>query len=544
MSGTRKYMLRQFAKHIRCPPSTRPTSTRDVPATAKENMSRAAIALLIVVTTSFAVVAATRQESAAKSPDRYRFESDTVVKLAQRLAAEPRSSTQLDSNSPLRQITYDQYRDIRTNSESAIWRSDQVPMRLELLPAGFLYQTPVTVSIIESGVARDLKATPGTFLLGPSVARQLGELSLPLSGFRVRSHINSRSVWDEFLVFQGASYFRAVSRGTLYGLSARGLAIKTAHPTGEEFPAFTHFWVERPSANASGIVIHALLESASTTGAYRFSVVPGTETVMDVDLTLFPRVALESVGIAPLTSMFYFDESNRSRIDDFRDEVHDSDGLQVVLDSGEQIWRPLANPTQLQVSSFTSVPPRAFGLVQRSRLASDYQDLEARYEKRPSAWIEPTGKWGPGAVELIEIPTDRETNDNIIAMWRPKETIPAGKPWQTSYRIRWSAQPRVMPALGRAVVTRSGPSFDGKRRLFVIDFEGAGKSIEGLRIDAGASAGKMSNINLQPNGAMRGGLRASFELAPADATVAELRLRVLKGDRPVTETWLYRWTAS
>jgi glucans biosynthesis protein len=264
---------------------------------------------------------------------------------------------------------------------------------------------------------------------------------------------------------------------------------------------------------------------------------------MDVDLTLFPRTALESVGIAPLTSMFFFDESNRARVDDFRDEVHDSDGLQIIMASGEQTWRPLANPTQLQISSFTSTAPRAFGLVQRSRRASDYQDLEAKYELRPSAWIEPTGDWGAGAVELVEIPSDRETNDNIIAFWRPKATIPAGKPWHTSYRIRWTTLPRVLPAMGRVAMTRTGPSFDGKRRLFTIDFEGAGRTTDGLQIDMGASAGKVSNMNLQANATIRG-LRASFELAPGDASISELRLRLLRGNRPVTETWLYRWTAS
>ncbi len=499
--------------------------------------------LLTMAIVSVTVVAATRQEPAAHSPNRYKFTKDTVSELARQLATEPRQQARLDSGSPLRQITYDQYRDIRVNPDSAVWRNDQVPVRAELLPAGFLFQTPVTVSIVEDGVAQDLKSTPDTFLLGPLVAKQLQNLSLPLSGFRLRSHINTRSVWDEFLVFQGASYFRAVSKDTVYGLSARGLALKTAHPTGEEFPEFTHFWIERPGTNAAGVVIYALLESASTTGAYRFAVIPGSETIMDVDVTLFPRVALESVGIAPLTSMFFFDESNRARIDDFRDEVHDSDGLQIVLDSGEQIWRPLANPTQLQSSSFTSAAPRAFGLVQRSRRASDYQDLEAQYEKRPSAWIEPTGDWGAGAVQLIEIPSDRETNDNIIAFWQPKDAIPAGKPWHTSYRMRWTPLPRVLPALGRVTMTRTGPSFDGKRRLFTIDFEGAGRSLEGLQIDMGTSAGKVSNMNLQTNAITRG-LRASFELTPGDASLAELRLRLLRGNRPVTETWLYRWTAS
>ena len=501
------------------------------------------LACFILLISSFAGVAAMRQQPEPKQAEQYKFTDDTVAQLASRLSAEGKPIRRLDPSSPLRTITYDQYRDIRVNPDSAIWRNDQVPLRVEALPAGFLFQTPVTVSIVENGMAQDVNATPGTFVLGQSVAKQLANLSLPLSGFRVRNHINSRSVWDEFLVFQGASYFRAVAKDTLYGLSARGLAIKTAHPTGEEFPEFTHFWIERPSTNATGVVIHALLESQSTTGAYRFSVTPGVETIMDVDVTLFPRAALDNVGIAPLTSMFLFDESNRARIDDFRDEVHDSDGLQILMSTGEQVWRPVANPTALQVSSFTSTAPKGFGLVQRSRKLVNFQDLEAQYERRPSAWIEPLGDWGPGSVQLIEIPSDNETNDNIIAFWRPKDVIPAGKPWHTAYRIRWNTEPRISPPLGRATATRSGPSFDGKRRIFVVDFVGAGRTIEDLRIEAGTSGGKISNMLLQANPTQRT-VRASFELAPGDASVAELRLRLMRGDRPATETWLYRWTPS
>ena len=507
-------------------------------------MYRAVTAFVVVAALSFAVVAATRQEPVEKAAaERYPFTRDTVPQLASRLAGSANSPARIDSSSPLRQINYDQFRDIRNNPDAAIWRNDQVPVRLELLPAGFLFQTPVKVSIVEGGVARAVRPGPETFVLGPSVKKQLSGLSLPTSGFRLRGHINSRSVWDEFVVFQGASYFRAISKDNVYGLSARGLALKVASPTGEEFPQFTHFWIERPSANAAGGVVHALLESASTTGAYRFAIVPGTETVMDVNLTLYPRVALDNVGIAPLTSMFFFDELSRSRVDDFRDEVHDSDGLQIVSDNGEQIWRPLANPTQLQISSFTATAPRGFGLVQRSRRYTDYQDLEARYEQRPSAWIEPIGNWGPGSVTLVEIPTDSETNDNVIAYWRPRGVIPAGKPWQLSYRLRWNDRPRVMPALSRASVSRSGPSLDGKRRLFVIDFLGGVRSVEDLRLEANTSAGKISNMNLQANPSTRG-VRASFELAPGDATIAELRVRLVRGNRPASETWLYRWTGT
>src|SRR6202142_2565412 len=178
---------------------------------------------------------------------------------------------------------------------------------------------------------------------------RLGKVSLPLSGFRLRSQFNAKKVWDEFLVFQAASYYRAVAQHLLYGLPARGLALNTAEPAGEEFPAFTHFWIERPAPRVTSIVIYALLESASTTGAYRFIVQPGVETVTDVELTLFPRAEMRAVGIAPLTSMFLFDETNRGHLDDYRPEVHDSDGLQITSKTGEHVFRHLANPIKLQV---------------------------------------------------------------------------------------------------------------------------------------------------------------------------------------------------
>lgn len=522
---------------------TRPTPERlgEVPP-AQRALRRYWLLLLAITFTCVAGAAATRPATDPKQAASYKFTADTVLEIARRTASSSFVPRKLDS-ATLQQLTYDQYRDIRFNPEAGIWRNEQVPFRLELLPAGFLFQQPVTVSLVENGLARDVTAGPGMFLLGPHVAKQLANQALPFSGFRVRTHLNSRSVWDEFLVFQGASYFRAVAKDTFYGLSARGLALRTAHPTGEEFPAFTRFWVERPSANASAIVVHALLDSLSTAGAYRFAVTPGNETVMDVDVTLFPRVALDNVGIAPLTSMFLFDESERTRIDDFRDEVHDSDGLQIVMASGERVWRPLRNPTQLQVSSFTSQAPRGFGLIQRSRRVSDYHDFEAKYEDRPSAWIEPTTDWGAGAVQLVEIPTDNETNDNVVTFWRPKGVIPAGKPWHTSYRIRWNTQPKLTPSTGKITSTRSGPSFDGKRRIFVVEFTGTGRAIENLKIDAGSSAGKVSNLVLQPNPLTKG-VRASFELDPGGADVAELRLRLLRADKPATETWLYRWTAS
>ena len=257
---------------------------------------------------------------------------------------------------------------------------------------------------------------------------------------------------------------------------------------------------------------------------------------------MIPRTDLHVGGIAPLTSMFLFDETNRGRLDDYRPEVHDSDGLQITASNGEQIFRQLANPTKLQVSTFTTQPPQGFGLVQRSRDPSDFQDFDDQYERRPSAWIEPKGEWGAGAVELVEIPSGRESNDNIVAFWRPAQGLAAGHPAEYAYRLSWLPVPPVSKGLGQVVATRSGASLDGKRRVFVLDVVGAGDKPAGLKMDLAASAGKLSNVGLTSNAALHG-LRASFEIDPNDAELIELRMRIMRGNEPVSETWLYRWTA-
>jgi len=477
-----------------------------------------------------------------KPPAAYPFTFDTLLADAKRRAGAPYTPQHNRLPAGLDKLSPEQYRSIRFNPDAGIWRAEQLPFRLELLRASYAMQTVVTVSTVENGEARDVVATPAMFEMESAFPEQLRKMSLPLSGFRVRSRINSNKVWDEFLVFQGASYFRAVAKNLLYGLSARGLAINTAEPSGEEFPAFTHFWIERPSAHANALVIYALLESESTTGAYRFTVQPGVETLTDVDLTLFPRTEMRVAGIAPLTSMFLFDETNRGRLDDYRPEVHDSDGLQVATASGEQIFRPLANPIKLQVSTFTTQQPKGFGLVQRSRQQSDFQDFDAQYERRPSAWVEPQGEWGAGSVELVEIPSGRETNDNIVVFWRPTQPLTPGHPAHFAYRIVWNAEPALPKSLGKTVASRSGASLDGKRRVFLLDFVGAGEKVDGLRLDLNSSAGRISNATLMSNSALHG-LRASFEIDPRDAELIELRLRIMRGDRPVTETWLYRWTS-
>ncbi len=475
--------------------------------------------------------------------DQYPVDQNAVIMAAQRLAAAPFAPKPGNLPAGLDTLRADQYRDIRFTDAASIWRTDPLRFRLGLLPAGFYFKNPVGISLVDKGISHDVETAPGMFELGPSVPAPLGKIALPLSGFSLSTKTGARKQWDEFMRFQGASYFRALAEGQIYGLSARGLALNIAEPMGEEFPAFTQFWIEKPAPAATGIVVHALLDSPSVAGAYRFTIQPGLETVVDVDATLFARTPLRALGIAPLTSMFLYDETNRLRRDDYRTEVHDSDGLQITTASGEPLWRPLANPAQLQISAFTTEAPQGFGLVQRSRAPEDFQDLYSQYERRPSAWVEPKSDWGAGAVELVEIPSSRETNDNITAFWRPTEAVAPGKPWHIAYRLTWTAQPKAPKGLGRVLATRVGNSSVGNRRVYMIDFSGAGEKTAGLRLDLAASAGKISNLSIASNPSIHG-FRVGFELTPNNAEVIELRLRVLLNDRPVTETWLYRWTAN
>ena len=343
------------------------------------------------------------------------FKHETVQQLAAELAAKPYEAPKGEPSKVLESLDYDQYRQIRFRRERTIWRGENLNFELQVLPTGWLFNAPVRLDIVDDSEIRSLAPDNGYFELGSLAGKLAPETRIGFSGFRVTGPLNRPDVLDEIIVFQGASYFRALSRGQTYGLSARGLAIDVGQSGGEEFPMFRRFWIEKPKPGGTHLVIHALLDSPSVAGAYRFQIMPGAPTKIDVQATLYPRRVLTNVGIAPLTSMFLFSSVNRSRVDDFRPAVHDSNGLAIVNGWGEHLWRPLNNPRRVQTSQFVDVNPRGFGLVQRSRSFADFQDLEAHYQSRPSAWIETAGEWGQGAVELVEIPSEEEIHDNIVA---------------------------------------------------------------------------------------------------------------------------------
>ncbi len=255
------------------------------------------------------------------------------------------------------------------------------------------------------------------------------------------------------IAFLGTSYFRFLGRGQRYGLSARGLAIGAAPRLNEEFPFFREFWIETLDATAEHIVIYALLDGESATGAFRFDLNPGQETYIDANVSLFARKATPALGLAPLSSMYFVGKADRRFTDEFRGELHDSDGLLMHTGSGEWIWRPLSNPSKPSVSVFLDANPRGFGLLQRDRNFSDYEDLDLAYELRPSYWIEPHEGWGEGRVELVELPTSDETNDNIVVGWAPKQGLDVGKSLVFGYRITSMTMDQSLTPGGRTVAT-------------------------------------------------------------------------------------------
>jgi glucans biosynthesis protein len=475
------------------------------------------------------------------------FSHDIVERAASELAQKAFEPPPEQLPKGAENLDYDQYRQIRFKRERTLWRGEGLGFGLQVLPAGWLFKTPVEINVVESGAVRTLSPDNSYFDLGPLVGKLAPEARLGFSGFRLTGPLNRPDLSDEIIVFQGASYFRALSRDQIYGLSARGLALNVGRPEGEEFPAFRRFWIEKPEREARTIVIHTLLDSPSLTGAYLFQVTPGAPTVVSVRATLYPRKELTHVGIAPLTSMFLFSPANRARIDDFRSAVHDSEGLAIVNGWGEHLWRPLANPRRLQSSDFLDENPRAFGLLQRSRSFSHYQDLEAHYERRPSAWIEPAEVWGPGAVELVEIPSEEEIHDNIVAYWKPAGSLAAGKAYTFNYRLTWpNDKPATWPG-GTVSATRSGLINGPQRKTglvqFAVDVRGLAGTASNDAPEArlSASAGGLSTPVVQPN-TENDGFRVSFSFDPKGATSSELRLELRRNDQLVSETWLYRWT--
>lgn len=411
------------------------------------------------------------------------FNLDDVAAKAKDLAGQKFEAPKSNLPAVFRDMKFADYQKIRFIQEKAEWAKDKTPFKLSFYHQGMHFDTPVKINQVTATTVEEIKYDPSRFEFGdvphdPKTVENLG-----YAGFRVLYPINKAGKQDEIMTLLGASYFRVVGKGHVYGLSARGLAIDTALPSGEEFPRFREFWVEKPKPTDKHLVIYALLDSPRSTGAYKLILRPGSDTLVDVKSKVFLRDHVSRLGVAPLTSMYLFGSNQPSKVLNYRPALHDSEGLSIHAGNGEWLWRPLNNPKHLAVSSFSVENPRGFGLLQRQREFSHYEDLDDNYQKRPSAWIEPRGDWGKGTVDLVEIPTADETNDNIVAFWSPEKLPEPGKPMEFEYRLRWTIDESQLhsPELGWVKQTMRSTGDVKQSNLireadgsvaFLVDFEG------------------------------------------------------------------------
>ncbi|WP_245791827.1 glucan biosynthesis protein [Modicisalibacter ilicicola] len=526
-------------------------------SSGQQESSRSDVTAEETTGSSVAEAADIRLEKAPPMTPEALFEQ--VIERARQMAGGEYQAPSSPLPDSLANMSYNDYRDIRFRQESALWRDERL-FEVQFFHPGFLYDAPVETHVLKEGRVETLDFDMSMFNyekdaapLREEVAR-LDRQKLGFAGFRLHYPLNTPHYKDEFLVFLGASYFRIAGRGQGYGISARGLAVNTATQGGEEFPAFRAFWLVQPDPEASTITLFALLDSPSVTGAYRFDVEAANNTVIDVDAHLFARSEVAKLGVAPLTSMFLHGENSVDRHDDFRPEVHDSDGMLMHTSGGQWIWRPLSNPETLNVTQLRDTSPRGFGLMQRDRDFDSYLDMEADYQHRPSLWIEPReGDWNEGGLELVEIPVESEVHDNIVAYWVPDSAFRAGDARRYQYRVTSHGDGVPEHRLGRVVRTRQGwgavpgepdPPEHSLRR-FIVDFRG-GEALSSLAGSQPVEAkltvarGEISELRVKqlPDGET---WRATFKLAPKGEESADMQLQLMLRGRLLTETWSYIW---
>ncbi len=491
------------------------------------------------------------------------FSFDTVIAQAQALAAKPYDDRPPVLPAALQSMTYDQFRRIQHHRDQAVWAKEGLPFRMMFFHRGWLHTQQVDVSLVEGDKAELVPYHSEWFEYHDKTMGPLPD-NLGFAGLKYLFELNAPGKFDELVSFLGASYFRPLAKGQHYGLSVRGLAIDTGLPSGEEFPAFRRYWVVTPQKDSRTVTMFALLDSPSISGAYRIDITPHAtetgDTVIEIDKHLFPRTSIQKLGIAPLTSMYLYGEAEVRPVYDFRPEVHDSDGLLIADKNGEWIWRPLANPRHTRTSLFLSKSLKGFGLMQRDRNYLHYEDVESEYHIRPSAWIEPIEGFGAGRIDLLEIASDDEGMDNIVAQFVADAPVTAGERLNYRYRLHVMNHDPAHHVGGRAIATRRMWRPEGFQHKtitvpegamrFLIDFDGpplaaldvaAVEEAESMQVVASATNGQVENAVAHFNRAT-GKWRAFFDVMPEDRSQAvDVRAFMKNGEDVLTETWSYTW---
>ena len=489
---------------------------------------------------------------------------DYVAKKAEERARKPFHSPKADLPDILRpdKLDYDKYRVIQFRHDQALWSADKLPFTIEFFHPGYIYQELVRVNEFTPGFAQPIRFVQDFFDYGKLQIQKQIPVNTGYAGFKVLNALNDPAKMDEIGSFLGASYFRLLGKGQHYGQSARGLSIDCGESDRpEEFPLFTDWWLGKPKGGDKTLQLFAILDSVSCAGAFEFHIRPGETTVADIDAVIFFRVPdqikavdakrkeIKSIGLGPLSSMFWFGKNSERKFDDYRPEVHDSDGLLIRMENGETLWRPLNNSSVMRHQTFAAANIRGFGLLQRDRDFNDYADIANSYELTPSIWVEPRGRWGEGSLHLLELSTTYEGLDNIAAFWDPKDKPAPMQPFHFGYTLFWTRETDMKLSPNKVIATRiGGMTGNAKRRQIVIDFSGPklDKLQNGIVPHAVASC--------SPNGAIVGNQVFRFpfnstwrtvlimEPKPDNKDPVDIRCTLKNGEEALTETWTYLWS--
>ncbi|MBK8092304.1 MAG: glucan biosynthesis protein G [Verrucomicrobiaceae bacterium] len=470
-----------------------------------------------------------------------------LEKVAAKLALEPYEAPTQKLDPFYDGLKYDDHRRIQFRKDKSLY-ADSGAFAIEMFHPGWMFKKPIYFHELAGDKVSPLAFDPSLF---DYFGLQVPAGAVPpagYSGFKLIHISPDGKSRPEVLAFQGASYFRAVTDQLGWGISARGIAVNTIGGDAEEFPDFTHFWFAKPEAGTKAFKLLALLNGPSVTGAYEFETMPGNTTVMKIKATLHLRKPVKMLGIAPFSSMYWFGENSHPKPYDFRPEVHDSDGLQVEIEGGPTIWRPLDVSRDMRLSLFETDKLKGFGLAERDRDFKNFEDLEANYHRRPAVWVEPKSGFGAGAVTLVELSTGEETWDNIVAMWSPKKlpTTPQ-EPLKVAYDIQWLDQ-HEPGGLCKVTSTRRGFVMDSDDHLYVIDFAAGKEPVPGtpdwvpeIELVVSGDAAKIIDKRVMKN-AVTGGWRAFFKLdVPDSSKLLELMCELKNGDKVISERWMYQW---
>ena len=471
------------------------------------------------------------------------FGPSTPTDLARQLAKQPFKPISSDLPDPFKTLPYEAYAAIKPKPDARIWAAQQVGFIVEPLHRGFQYTNPIQLNLVDAGKSYRVVYETRLFDFGKlNPSPKIGDIGF--SGLRLLK-TGSNGALSEVATFQGTNFYRALAAGQVPGLMARALALKVADPKGEEMPLFRQIWIEKPSAVTDVVVLHAVIDSESVAGAFRFTLRPGEATIIDIECSLFARKDVDNYGIASMSATHLLGYIDHKRFDDYRPNVCEVGGLQILTGADEWVWRPVSNRDELQISTFIDSKPHGFGCLIRDRNFESYLDEDQHWERRPSLWIEPLGDWVDGGVQLIEIPSQSDANDNILCFWRPKAPLKAGSETPFAYRQFWCWDPPDKPPLARA--TRSHAGTTGKRTRFFIEFSGDvladDKRMAGLTPTLTASSGSITMVRTFAD-RDRKAFRVLFELDPQNAGSSELRLVLEAQGKRISETWLFRWTPS